>query len=129
MDEEKLNTPLVSKETSDSAIIAPQAAAAAIATSVAETVSVGDNGIPTAVAQPRQGAATTMNAATDALNGTATTNVNLNANTQLSIAAPALLQPQPQQQQQQLQQLTLLPYSNHTNFVGNNLKNGALSHK
>ncbi|XP_014103249.2 ATP-binding cassette sub-family G member 1 isoform X2 [Bactrocera oleae] len=128
MDEEKLNTPLVSKETSDSAIIAPQAAAAAIATSVAETVSVGDNGIPTAVAQPRQGAATTMNAATDALNGTATTNVNLNANTQLSIAAPALLQPQPQQQQQQLQQLTLLPYSNHTNFVGNNLKNGALSH-
>ncbi|XP_011183897.2 ATP-binding cassette sub-family G member 4 isoform X2 [Zeugodacus cucurbitae] len=111
MDEEKLNTPLVSKETSDHAIIVPSAAV--VANSAAETAGVGGGG-------------DAANAAADALNGTATataTNVNLTANTQLSIAAPALLQ-----QQQQQQQLPLLPYSNHTNFVGNNLKNGALSH-
>lgn len=129
MDEEKINTPLVSKEASDNAIIVPQATAVVINT--AETAGVGgngDNGLATAAnASQRQTAQNPMNAAADALNGTTAlatiSNVNLNANTQLSIAAPALLQ-----QQQQPQQLTLLPYSNHTNFVGNNLKNGALIH-
>ncbi|XP_036328010.1 uncharacterized protein LOC118740541 [Rhagoletis pomonella] len=139
MDEEKLNTPLVSKETADSAVIVPQAAGVVCIS--------GGNVIATAAVAYQKHCATPTTActATDVTNTTTamvaavpvvdTTNVNLNVNTQLSIGMPQLIPPttlqlqQKEQQPQQQQQLTLLPYSNQSNLVGNHLKNGALSYK